>query len=32
MDEHGSQIQYCVHWWVLMLIVLDPWGGLLAES
>ena len=33
MDEHGSQIQYCVHWWVLMLVMLDPGGGgLLAES
>jgi hypothetical protein len=26
MDEHGSQVQYCVHWWVLMLVMLDPGG------
>lgn len=24
---HGSQIQDCVHWWVLVLVMLGPGGG-----
>ena len=31
MHEHGSQIQDCVHWWVLVLVMLGPWGGVLAK-